>query len=180
MQESDVRRTAPEMRRHVHEEVFPVPPEKLFPLLHTPSAIRQWWGAARAIVLPERGGVWTATWGGSEDDPDYVTMATIREFEPPSRLVLSDYRYRARSGPLPFRADFVTEFLVAPHPEGSTLRVCQDGFPAGPEADEFYSACGDGWRNTFTGIREVSRTSRSRRSRKRRSLSLVTSASARS
>ena len=106
--------------------------------------------------FPERGGVWTATWGESEDDPDYVTMATIREFEPPSRLVLSDYRYRARSGPLPFRADFVTEFLVAPHPEGSTLRVCQDGFPAGPEADEFYSECGDGWLNTFWGS-EVSR-----------------------
>ncbi len=153
MQDSSVPRTAPETRRHVHEEVFRVPPEKLFALLHTPSAIRQWWEAARAIVLSERGGVWTATWGGSEDDPDYVTMATIREFEPPSRLVLSDYRYRARSGPLPFRADFVTEFLVAPHPEGSTLRVCQDGFPAGPEADEFYSACGDGWRNTFRGIR---------------------------
>ncbi len=153
MHESSGRRTAPETRRHVHEEMFPVPPETLFALLHTPSAIRQWWGAARAIVLPEKGGIWSATWGDSEDDPDYVTMATIREFEPPRRMVLGDYRYRARSGPLPFRADFVTEFLVAPHPEGSTLRVCQDGFPAGPEADEFYSACGDGWRNTFTGIR---------------------------
>jgi uncharacterized protein YndB with AHSA1/START domain len=140
-------------RRHVHEETFAVSPERLFAFLHTPSAIRQWWGVSRAIVLPEPGGIWAATWGDSEDDPDYVTIATIRAFEPPSRLVLSDYRYRARSGALRFHADFVTEFTIAPHADGSTLRVSQDGFPAGPEADEFYAACGDGWRNTFAGIR---------------------------
>jgi uncharacterized protein YndB with AHSA1/START domain len=139
-------------RRHVHEEILPAPPHEVFALLHTPSAIRQWWGVSRAVVLPERGGIWAAAWGDSEDDPDYVTVATIREFEPPSRMVLSDYRYRARSGPLPFHADFVTEFHVTPHAEGSTLRVSQDGFPAGPEADHFYAACGDGWRNTFAGI----------------------------
>jgi hypothetical protein len=47
----------------------------------------------------------------------------------------------------------VTEFLVQPHAAGATLRVTQDGFPAGPEADAFYAACGEGWRNTFAGIR---------------------------
>ena len=141
------------IRRHVHEELLPAAPERLFALLHTPSAIRAWWGAAQVIVLPERGGIWAATWGGSEDDPDYVTAATIGAFEPPRRLVLTDYRYRARSGPLPFEAAFVTEFLVTPHAEGAVLRVTQDGFPAGPEADAFYAACGTGWRDTFSGIR---------------------------
>lgn len=140
-------------RTHVHEESFPVPPEKLFALLHTPSAIRKWWGAARAVVVPEPGGGWAAAWGASEDAPDYVTMATIREFEPPRRLVLSDYRYRAKSGPLPFEAEFVTEFVVTPQPEGSLLRMSQDGFPAGPEGDGFHAACERGWRDTFAGIR---------------------------
>jgi uncharacterized protein YndB with AHSA1/START domain len=137
----------------VHEEVFPVVPERLFEILHTPSAIREWWGVARAVVLAEPGGVWAATWGSSEDDPDYVTVAAIRDFDPPRRMVLADYRYRAKAGQLPFRADFVTEFVVAPHPEGSVLRVSQDGFPAGPEGDQFYAACGQGWRDTFAGIR---------------------------
>jgi uncharacterized protein YndB with AHSA1/START domain len=141
-------------RRHVHEETFTVSPERLFALLHTPSAIRHWWDVSRAIVLPEPGGIWAATWGDAEDDPDYVTVATIQAFDPPSRMVLSDYRYRARGGPLPFHAEFVTEFTVTPHPDGSTLRVCQDGFPTGPEADQFYAACGDGWRNTFARIRK--------------------------
>jgi uncharacterized protein YndB with AHSA1/START domain len=140
-------------RRHVHEESFSVSPDQLFALLHTPSAIREWWGAARAVVLAEPGGIWAATWGESEDDPDYVTAAVIREFDPPRRLVLTDYRYRAKAGSLPFRANFVTEFLISPHPDGSSLRVAQTGFPAGPEADGFYEACGTGWRNTFEGIR---------------------------
>ncbi len=143
-----------ETRKHVHEEVFPATPERVFALLHTPSAIRRWWSAARAIVIPERGGLWTATWGDDEDDPDYVSSATIRAFDPPRRLVLGDYRYRAKTGPLPFEADFVTEFLVTPHEDGAMLRVTQDGFPAGPEADDFYAGCEKGWRDTFAGIRE--------------------------
>ena len=140
-------------RKHVHEEIFNAPPERLFSLLHTPSAIRRWWGAARAVVLPEPGGVWAAAWGESEDEPDYVTAATIREFDPPRRMVLADYRYRARSGELPFDADFVTEFEVAPHPQGSVLCVSQDGFPVEPAADGFYAACEKGWADTFAGIR---------------------------
>jgi uncharacterized protein YndB with AHSA1/START domain len=140
-------------RKHVHEEIFPVAPEKLFAILHTPSAIRSWWSAARAVVLAQPGGVWAATWGESEDDPDYITTATIRDFDPPRRMVLTDYRYRAKSGPLPFQAEFVTEFAVSPHPSGATLRVTQDGFPCGSEADDFYAGCETGWRNTFAGIR---------------------------
>ena len=74
-------------------------------------------------------------------------------FEPPRRLVLADYRYYAKTGPLPFRADFTTEFMVTPDVTGSKFRVVQDGFPTAPEADAFYSACEIGWRNTFAGIR---------------------------
>lgn len=139
-------------RRHVHEDTFPVAPARLFAALHTPSAIRGWWGAARAIVLPEPGGLWAAAWGDDEDDPEYVTTARIREFDPPRRMVLGDYRYRARS-PLPFAADFVTTFEVLPHPDGCLLRVVQAGFPAGPEADAFYAACASGWADTFAGLR---------------------------
>ncbi len=137
----------------MHEEDFPVPPERLFAILHTPGAIRSWWAAARAIVLPEPGGIWAAAWGEEEDAPEYVTVATIRAFDPPRRMVLADYRYRARAGPLPFEADFVTEFVVTPRDGGAALKVTQDGFPTGPEGDAFYAACDRGWRDTFAGIR---------------------------
>jgi hypothetical protein len=105
-------------------------------------------------VLAKSGGLWSATWGESEDDPNYISAATIRNFEPPRRMVLTDYQYQARTGPLPFEAEFVTEFLVSPHAEGAILKVTQNGFPAGPEADAFYAACVEGWRNTFAGIRQ--------------------------
>ena len=47
----------------------------------------------------------------------------------PRRLVFADYQYVAKTGPLPFQAEFVTEFTVTPHAEGAVLRVVQDGFP---------------------------------------------------
>lgn len=141
-------------RSHVHEEVFAVTPDKLFTLLYTPSAIRAWWGAQRAIVIAEPGGFWAAAWGEDEDDPDFISAATVHEFTPPRRMVLSDYRYRSKSGELPFEAAFVVEFEVASHPEGSALRVSQHGFPSGPEADEFLAGCEQGWRDTFDGIRQ--------------------------
>jgi hypothetical protein len=78
-----------------------------------------WWGVARAVVLQQPNGIWAATRGESEDDPDYITVATIREFEPPRRLILGDYRYRAKSGPLPFNAEFVTEIVVLPQLTGA-------------------------------------------------------------
>jgi uncharacterized damage-inducible protein DinB/uncharacterized protein YndB with AHSA1/START domain len=138
---------------HVHEEVFAAPPERVFALLYTPTAIRRWWGAAQAIVIPEPGGLWMATWGDSEDAPDYTTGATISVFDPPHRLALADYRYRARTGALPFQANFTTEFAVTPHADGSSLRVAQHGFPATAEGEVFLAACDTGWRNTFAGIR---------------------------
>ncbi len=82
-----------ETRHHIHEEVFSASPRRMFALLHTPSAVRQWWSAARAIVIAEPGGIWAAAWGDSEDFPDYITLARIAEFEEPRRMVLSDYRY---------------------------------------------------------------------------------------
>lgn len=140
-------------RKHTHEEVFDTAPEELFEALHTPSAICRWWSAARAIVMPEQGGLWVAAWGENEDDPDYVTAARMRTFDPPRRIVMDDYRYRMKEGGLPFDAEFVIRFDVEPHEDGALLRVTQDGFPLGPVADDFYAACEMGWRDTFAGIR---------------------------
>lgn len=140
-------------RSHTREIELDAPPEEVFALLVTPSAIRQWWSANRAIVLPQQGGIWAATWGDDEDNPDYITAATIEVFDLPYRLVLSDYRYFAPTGPLPFDAEFTTEFVVEPSETGSRLAVTQSGFPADPIADDFYDGCEQGWRDTFESIR---------------------------
>lgn len=144
-------------RKHVHEETFDAAPEVVFEALHTPSAIRAWWGASRAIVMPKEDGTWAATWGENEDDPDYITVATMRIFDPPRRIVMDDYRYHARSGGLPFEAEFVVEFIVESREEGALLRVVQDGFPTGPEGDGYLRDCVTGWTNTFAGLRRFLR-----------------------
>src|SRR5712691_1787081 len=110
-------------RKHVHQIDLEHTPERVFALLVTPSAIRGWWGAAQAIVVPKVGGLFATTWGENEDDPDYIVAHTITTYEPPRRLVLAHTTYHAKTGPLPFDAQFTTEFAVEPRPGGCTLRV---------------------------------------------------------
>ena len=140
------------VREHVRSVDLNATPEAVFALLHTPSAIRGWWSASRAVVVPKEGGTWAAAWGEDEDDPDYVTSATMSVFDPPRRIVFTDYDYVAKAGPLPFEAEFVTEFSVEPVEGGARLTVRQSGFPAGPEADEFYAGCEVGWRDTLAAL----------------------------
>lgn len=140
-------------RQHTHAIDLAAAPDQVFAILVSPSAIRGWWGAARAIVLPGVGGTWAAAWGADEDAPDYVSISRIRSYDPPRQLVLADTKYFAKDGPLPFEAAFVTTFTVEPAPGGCRLRVVQDGFPTDPIADAFYAACEVGWHNTFEGIR---------------------------
>lgn len=140
------------IRLHTAQIELPVPPERAFSILHTPSAIRGWWGAQRALVVAEPGGVWAAAWGDDEDDPDYLTSAILEVFDPPRRLRLSNYRYVAKSGRLPFEADFTVDFTVEPREHGSLLRVVQDGFPTDPIADEYYAGCEQGWHDTLRSI----------------------------
>ncbi len=143
----------PATREHAREIELPLEPQAAFELLIRPSAIRAWWSATRVVIVPRQGGVWAAVWGADEDDPDFVTTAKIEVFDPPQRMLLCDYDYLAKTGPLPFDADFRTEFSVRPAGEGrSIVRVVQAGFPAGPEADDFYAGCEVGWRDTLAAL----------------------------
>lgn len=141
-------------RKHTHAEEFEVSAEKMFEILYRPSAICSWWNASRAIVLPETNGVWTATWGENEDEPDYITSFLIKEFEPPRRILLADAKYFAKEGKLPFEAEITAEFIVEPTENGCILKAIQDGFPTDSIADEHYKNCEIGWKNTFNGIRK--------------------------
>ncbi len=140
-------------RKHVCQIELEAAAETVFQMLITPSAIREWWQASRAIVDAREGGIWGAAWGNEEDDPDYKGFYKIGVFEPPRRIVFTDSTYYAKTDPLPFQANFVTEFLVRPTAKGCVLQVTQDGFPVGPIADDFYKGCEIGWKNTFQNIR---------------------------
>lgn len=66
---------------------LPVSPTEVFELLHTPSAIRHWWGAARAIVLAQPGGIWTATWESPRIGPTTYRWPSMKPL-PPCRLTV--------------------------------------------------------------------------------------------
>ncbi len=138
-------------RSQEHEVLLPANPEEVFALLHTPSAIRAWWSAARAVVVPREGGLWVVAWGDDEDRPEVVARATLLVFDPPRRMLLGDFDYAA-GDPLPFAADLSVEFEVEPTAGGTRLRVLHEGFPEAPSADAFFAACEAGWRDTLRGI----------------------------
>src|SRR3990170_5591488 len=94
-------------RRHVCETELDASPETVFQLLITPTAIREWWQASRAIVDAREGGVWGAAWGSSEDDPDYTGFYRIRALLPPPRLGLPGAKNYAKNSPPPFPPHFV-------------------------------------------------------------------------
>lgn len=140
-------------RKHIHEETFDAKPETIFNLLVTPSAIRQWWGASHVIIDRKQRGLWVGVWG-DEDSPEYITACRMSVYDPPNRIMFSDWEYYSSKGPLPFEAQLTSDFTVHPVSSGKTLlRVVQDGFPCDSAADEFYAGCEIGWRETFAGIR---------------------------
>lgn len=133
--------------------VVEAPPDEVFRNLITPSDIRGWWGASSAIVLAQPFGYWAAQWG-DDDTPDFITVAKISTYRPPIQLTLSEYTYFARTGSLPFDADFETRFEIATRGTGSRLTVQQTGFPKSPQADEFYQECVRGWENTLDSLQK--------------------------
>lgn len=139
--------------RGIRREVrLPCGVESAFDLLVRPSAIRAWWQAERALVLPGREGLWCAAWGDDEDEPEHIAAARMRVFEPPTRLVLDRYLHRSRVGALPFEAEFEVEFTLRVDGDGCVLAVEQRGFPAAAVADAHYAACLQGWRETLAGL----------------------------
>jgi hypothetical protein len=144
-------------RSIVREQTLRLDASAAFALLHTPSAIRAWWSAARVIVAPRVHGLWIATWGTDEDAPDYITAARIAVWDPPHRMQLADFEYVTRDpAPLPFAAAALsTDFTVEPRGESSLLRVEQRGFPTDASADAFFAACERGWTATLEGIARV-------------------------
>lgn len=126
----------------------------VFNSLITPSRINEWWKSSTAIVNPKKGGIWMASWGEDIDAPDYVTSAVLSEFDPGQRLVMSDYDYLSKSGPLPFEAEFETSFLISELSESETeLKVIQTGFPDEKTADGFYAGCLQGWEDTLANLK---------------------------
>ena len=136
------------------QEVFNCTVEVLFDALKTPSAIRTWWAAARVVLIARPGGTFAVAWGDDEDDPEYMGAATLAEYDPPRRIVLADFTYYAKTGPLGFEADLSVEFNVRPSGQESVLEIVHRGIPDIPEANEYYEGCQIGWRTCLSHLQD--------------------------
>jgi uncharacterized protein YndB with AHSA1/START domain len=130
-------------------------PDIVFDALLKPGMIQKWWSAKSAIVNPEAGGIYAVTWGEDINNPDYISAAKIAQLDKPNRILLTEFQYRSKDGPLPFEADLVVEFILKPESNGTLLTVCQRGFPDHKQADEFYNGCVQGWIDTMTSFRNT-------------------------
>lgn len=130
------------------------PQVNTYRLLYSPQAIRDCWGARSAIVLPKVDGIWVATWGLDENDPDFVAMARIKRFDPPTTLLLGDYVFHSKLLQLEHKLPaFQTLFEVQANGKGSILSLEQSGFVRDPEIDEFYNRCNIGWKSTLMSLK---------------------------
>lgn len=142
-----------EILKNEFQEPFNVAAEKMFEALITPKAIRDWWGASRAIVDPKVGGSWVATYGENEGESEFINTFKFLEFEPPRRMVLGDGVLIAKDQDSPFVMRTTTEFVVVPIPEGCSLTIMHTGTPTDTESEDFYESSLLGWQNTFEGLR---------------------------
>lgn len=126
--------------------------EKVFAALITPSQIIQWWQAYAAIVVARESGLFAVRWG-DEDDPDYVSAATIVSFAPPDFMRLENFIYYAKGQPEVISGDLPTEFRLSDNEGKVELRVIQSGFSA--DKQDFMEACKTGWRNVLIAIKEL-------------------------
>lgn len=60
-------------------------------------------------------------------------------------MLLTDFKYFAKTGVLPFQVKLSTEFIITPQADGAVLRVVQAGYPRDGLADDFMRlACAAG------------------------------------
>lgn len=139
--------------RNEFEEPFNVSAERMFEALITPKAIREWWGANRAVVDAEKGGSWVATYGEDDGESVFVNSFKLIEFDPPRKIVLGDGTLIANDKEFPLLMNTTTEFLIVPTPQGCSLTIVHIGMPTDPESEDFYESSLLGWHNTFEGLR---------------------------
>ncbi|HEX5501091.1 MAG TPA: SRPBCC domain-containing protein [Thermomicrobiales bacterium] len=106
------------------ELVLPAPPARVWAALTRPDQLGAWFGTRASIDL-RPGGEVVFMWDGPTG-PRGATRGVIEAVEPPHRLA---FRWQ----PSPDAAQTTrVEFTLAPHPEGTRLRLVESGFAGLP------------------------------------------------
>ena len=127
----------------------------VFNALISPSLIKQWWYVNSAIVIPQKNGVYALTWGDSLDNPDFITVSRLTEFDFGKKLVMTNESYYSPHGGLPFDSLLVATFTLVQGQDSTVLKILQEGIPKAPTADQFYEDTVKGWETTLKSLKNV-------------------------
>jgi len=113
--------------------------------------IKQWWGAARGLVEPRRGGVWPAAWGEPGQSYRFAVSGVVKSLKPAARLRLDPVVYfnheRGIFGPMRLT-------LMVKERDGRTrVRATQEGGGDGPEWEWFYETLKPGWKESLANLK---------------------------
>lgn len=141
-------------RSQSHEIDLQAAPEAVFKTIMTPKAIRGAWGSLRAVVM-DLDGRWVVAWGERENNPDYVSGATIKAFEAPRRLFLAFEYCRGKAGALTIGNAMTAEFTIQKMGGGCRLRVTHTGIPTDGIGNAYFESAKNGWMAALQGIKQL-------------------------
>lgn len=129
-------------------------PQRLFQAWTDAKEFAQWMGpngfsVTECAIDPRHGGAWRCTMR-SPDGKNHRVHGVVREFEPPSRLVLSWIWEQGEMEGL--ETTLTIEFR--PVGAGTELHLTHDGFPTAEPRDHHIK----GWRECLDGLDEFDRT----------------------
>jgi uncharacterized protein YndB with AHSA1/START domain len=123
------------------EIILPAPPERVWTALTRPDQLGAWFGTQATVDL-RPGGAVVFTWDGLTG-PRGVNRGVIEVVEPPNCFA---FRWQSSSKTVQMTR---VEFTLAPHPEGTHLRLVESGFASLPP--ELRRGCHEGntagWRH---------------------------------
>ncbi|QCK14863.1 SRPBCC family protein [Mangrovivirga cuniculi] len=125
----------------------------VFKTLLTPSDIIKWWEADYAMIQPQREGYYIVSWGKDIDNPEYTSVAEIKDFIINESFKLENYKYSADGSMPDFSRGFTVVFKLYDHDNHTLLTVEHHGFPENEKGNEFYNACVKGWNDTLNNIK---------------------------
>jgi uncharacterized protein YndB with AHSA1/START domain len=109
----------------------------------SPEHLKAWWGVERSFIELKVGGIYALAWQISDAGIKYISTGVIKEYQPPSRLVIEKWVYFNPEKPI--MGPLELSFNIEPAGTHSKISVCQAGYREGEHWQWYYDAVVLAW-----------------------------------